>query len=111
MCMPKVKEFAANSVATQVTIDQTKLACGLERYYIQHAAYPASLEELVPVYVESLPSDPLSAKPYRYQREKNGRYKLWSIGWNEKDDEGVSGESLFDLKAGDWVWRYDTSQG
>jgi hypothetical protein len=106
VCMAKVQEFAVSSVATQVTIDQTRLACGLERYYIKHAVYPARLEELVPEFFQTMPSDPLSAEPYRYQREENGRYKIWSIGWNEKDDEGKSGVTLFDAKAGDWVWRY-----
>jgi len=29
---------------------------------------------------------------------------LYSIGWNEKDDGGTSGESLF-AREGDWVWK------
>ena len=33
-------------------------------------------------------------------------YLLYSVGWNEKDDGGTPGKTLFDEKEGDWVWRY-----
>jgi hypothetical protein len=106
VCMPRVQEFAANSTAAQVTTDQIKLACSLERYYLKHRIYPEKLAQLVPEFLQRIHPDPLSGEPYHYQREENGRYKLWSVGWNGKDDDGEPGADLFDMKAGDWVWRY-----
>jgi hypothetical protein len=42
----------------------------------------------------------------KYRRTDNGSFVLWSVGWNEKDDGGVPGKTLFDEKQGDWVWTY-----
>ena len=35
-----------------------------------------------------------------------GRFVLYSVGWNEKDDGGVPGKTRFDESEGDWVWEY-----
>ena len=40
-------------------------------------------------------------------RTDDGQYVLYSIGWNEKDDNGVesrSAKGILDLDRGDWVW-------
>ena len=36
----------------------------------------------------------------------DGKFVLYSVGWNEKDDGGVPGKTLFDQTQGDWVWSY-----
>ncbi len=48
-----------------------------------------------------------SGEPYIYRRTTDGRFQLYSVGWDEKDDGGVAGKALFDEK-GDWVWEYPT---
>ena len=52
--------------------------------------------------------DLITDKPYKYRRTIDGQFVLYSIGWDEKDDGGVPGKSLFDEKQGDWVWQYPT---
>ena len=42
---------------------------------------------------------PVSALPIAF----DGQFILYSVGWNEKDDGGVPGKTLFDEKEGDWV--------
>ena len=46
----------------------------------------------------------IGGEAYRYRRATDGSFLLYSIGWNEKDDGGKPGKTLFDEKDGDWVW-------
>ncbi|MEM1059585.1 MAG: hypothetical protein AAGK14_10080 [Verrucomicrobiota bacterium] len=48
---------------------------------------PASLEELVPAYIDAIPVDPVDGQPLRYDRE---RRRTWSIGPDAKDQDGLS---------------------
>jgi hypothetical protein len=50
-------------------------------------AYPERLDELVPRYVDKVPSDPFNDLPLRYERRGDG-YLLMSIGSNGIDDGG-----------------------
>ena len=46
----------------------------------------------------------------RLLRPAGGKFVLYSVGWNEKDDGGVvvfrKGSSNVDPEKGDWVWKY-----
>ena len=48
----------------------------------------------------------MTGEPYKYLRKEDGSFVLYSVGWNEKDDGGTSGKTLFDEENGDWVWEY-----
>jgi hypothetical protein len=56
--------------------------------------------------------DVIDGQPLRYREDKsNGRYRLYSIGWNQQDDGGTvvmdsENPSRIDEKQGDWVWAY-----
>jgi hypothetical protein len=104
--MPKLEGAIYSSCRVQVTRDLMKLACGLERYYLKHTNYPEKLDQIVPEFLAEMPTDPFTGDAYRYGREPNGRYKIWSVGWNEKDDGGVAGSKSFEDYTGDWVWQY-----
>lgn len=110
LIMPRLAEFAASTAANQVMSDQIRIACGLEQYYLQHGRYPGKLEALVPAFIPELPKDPLSADDYHYALDKNGRYRIWSVGENGKDDGGVPGDTPH-VSPGhpDWVWYYPES--
>lgn len=46
---------------------------GLEMYAADHAmSYPDSLDALVPKFLDSIPTDPLSEKPIAYQKTEAG---------------------------------------
>jgi hypothetical protein len=68
------------------------------------------LEALAPRFVSQVPHDVISGEPYKYRRTDDGQFLLYSVGWNEKDDGGVPGKTLFDDKQGDWVWQYPPPQ-
>ena len=73
--------------------------------------YPESLAELVPQFIEQLPADSINGGPMKYRRTNDGKFLLYSVGWNESDDGGIpamtrDAPARADFKRGDWVWRY-----
>ena len=100
-----LKNVIAKTATGQVLADQAYLACTLERYRLAKGKYPESLGELTPQFADKTPMDVVGGRPYKYQPGAQGGYVLYSLGWNEKDDNGTPGKTLFDEKGGDWVWE------
>lgn len=94
------------SAAAQIDTDEAAIACGLERYRLTNGQFPDSLDALVPRFINRLPNDVITGDPYKYRRTDDGRFVLYSVGWNEKDDGGVPGKDRYDETEGDWVWEY-----
>jgi len=102
---------------SQARLHQARLACALERYFLQHQRYPEKLNELVPAFIDKVLLDPCDDKPMRYARTPAGRYKLWSLGFDGEDDGGKVIASPQDAPShpklsardypGDWVWSYE----
>jgi len=90
----------------QTVADQAAIACALERYRLANGQFPENLEALVPRFISQLPHDVITGGPYKYRLMKDGAIRTLFRGWNEKDDGGVPGKTLFDEKEGDWVWQY-----
>jgi hypothetical protein len=89
---------------SQSESDHAALACALERYWMKHGNYPDQLSALVPEFIAKLPTDVLTGEPYHYTKTDNGRFKLWSVGWNQTDEGGVVDSK--NSNQGDWVWQY-----
>jgi hypothetical protein len=94
------------AAGAQTAVDEAAIACAIERFRLAKGQYPDSLQELVPQFISSLPNDVISGEPYKYYRTNDGRYVLYSVGWNGTDDGGAPGQTLFNDKGGDWVWQY-----
>jgi hypothetical protein len=71
---------------------------------LANGKYAASLQSLVPDWMPTTPHDVVGGLAYHYNRIDADHFVLYSIGWDEKDDGGKSGESLFGHE-GDWVWK------
>jgi len=104
--LPSIEGFARKSAQAQTVADQAALACGLERYRLANSHFPDTLDALTPRFISQIPHDVITGEPYKYRRTTDGRFVLYSVGWNEKDDGGVPGKTLFDESEGDWVWQY-----
>jgi hypothetical protein len=82
-----------NHVYLQETDSRTQnaflcVALALHAYRLEHGVYPATLEELVPSYLPSIPADPFALSgSLRYQRTKSSDI-LYSVGPDGKDDSG-----------------------
>jgi hypothetical protein len=65
----------------------TDTALILEVYRAAEGDYPASLEALVPDYLDAMPRDAFGDGPLKYERREDG-YTLYSNGRNVDDDGG-----------------------
>lgn len=62
--------------------------------------YPERLDQLVPRFLERLPTDPFSGGPFCYER-RGGGYLLSSVGPNGHDDGGTDYSTP--IVADEWV--------
>jgi hypothetical protein len=85
----------------QTSINQARIACALERYYLAHGGYPEILDALVPRFLTTIPHDVIGGQPPHYHRAADGAFVLYSVGWSGRDGGGVRGKTNTD---GDWVW-------
>jgi hypothetical protein len=106
MLLPALGRVIVKSAAAQAAVNQAAIACALERYRLANGHFPEALAALAPRFISTLPNDVLTGEPYKYRLRDDGRFVLYSVGWDEKDDGGVSGKALFDDRQGDWVWQY-----
>jgi hypothetical protein len=106
LLLPSLNKIPYKVAIAQTATAQSALACALERYRLAHGQFPDQLDALLPQYISRLPNDIITGQPYKYRRTDDGQFILYSVGWNEKDDGGVPGKTLFDQTQGDWVWSY-----
>ena len=96
MTLPAYVKVTTTTTSTDTSVALAITACALERHWLAHGSYPESLAELVPTYIDKVPLDIVNGAPLRYRRNDNGRFTLYSIGLDGKDDSG-------DLNK-DWAW-------
>jgi len=68
-------------------IDAARVAVALERHRLANGKLPEALSELVPLYLDEVPTDPFDGKPLRYKKLENG-YTVYSVGQDGADDGG-----------------------
>ena len=110
LLLPWLNRVVVKAAVAQTITSQAAIACALERYRLVSGQYPDRLDALVPAFIAKLPADVTTGEPYKYQRIDDGRFILYSVGWNQKDDGGVPGKTDWDEKEGDWVWQYPAPQ-
>ncbi|MDB6037595.1 MAG: hypothetical protein JWM99_1436 [Verrucomicrobiales bacterium] len=101
------KQFAFS----QVSLDEAVIACALDRWRLSHGSFPPNLKSLIPDYLDRLPNDLITGNSHQYRLARDGKFVLYSFGWNGRDDGGASGRntrtpSEENLDEGDWVWKY-----
>ena len=102
-------ELMSKYAQGQVRIDEARIACALERYWLVHHEYPAMLDALVPNQITAVPHDIMNGQPYRYRLRPDGTFLLYSVGWDQKDDGGHvvyknDYSRSINYDHGDWVW-------
>jgi len=70
---------------SDLTLNVTDILFALKRYQIEKNGYPDNLADLAPNYINELPVDPYSGKPFIYYKNKKTFY---SIGKDYKDNGG-----------------------
>ncbi len=112
---PALSNIVNRAVYTQTLVNQTAIACALERHRIEKGSYPESLDAVKLFDGKPLPLDVMNDNPMSYRKTADGKYALWSVGFDGKDDGGkrvldkMKPEStrFSDEKyLGDWVWDF-----
>jgi hypothetical protein len=91
-----------SGLAMEATRDGTRLMIALERHRLRHGQYPASLAALAPKFIDNVPIDPFTARPFRYRlldaaaTNAAEGYILYSIGFDEIDNGGTTAEDPYD---------------
>ncbi len=109
LTLPVFDSIGRKDARLQTSLDEAVTACALERFFLDHQTYPARLDALVPNYLATVPTDVIDGAPLRYAPTPDGRYRLYGVGWNARDDGGaIIRETSGRLKdtEGDWVWQY-----
>jgi hypothetical protein len=112
--MPDLSNVVYKAIYAQCMVNEAIAGCALERYRIEHGAYPATLEEANHPGEPAIPLDVISGKPMGYRKISDGNYALWCVGFDGKDDGGTRGTSNKDRRInfsdpkyqGDWVWDF-----
>lgn len=80
--------FARAIDATPLIIDRCSIAAvAVERFKHDTGTLPATLSDLAPQYLASVPIDPLSGRPLLFRSSADG-YTIYSVGQNGRDDGG-----------------------
>jgi len=109
MAFPSVCKSVLRFAISQTQVDEARVACALERFRLAHGNYPETLDALAPQCIDKLPHDVINGQPLHYRRADDGKYILYSVGWNEADDGGIvsfTKTDRVDSEKGDWVWQY-----
>lgn len=107
MLVPSVTQTYMKAGRGQTTVDCGMVAIAIERYQLKNGKLPNTLNELVPIFIDKIPTDVIDGKPLRYCQMTEGGYTLYSIGYNKVDDGGVTGfnkKGSPDYKIGDWAY-------
>jgi hypothetical protein len=102
LALPSIVSVVNKGAAAQTGLDEARVALAIERYRLAHGEVPETLEALVPQFLKSVPLDIMTAKPLSYRRLSPDDFLLWSIGWDEVDDNGTPLDQR--TKKGDIVW-------
>ncbi len=109
MLFPAIGKAVTKFALIQAQLDLARTACALERFRLAHGNYPDTLDTLAPHFITQLPHDIINGQPLHYRRTDEGKFVLYSVGWDEKDGGGkvfLTESGTVDQKKGDWVWQY-----
>lgn len=109
--VPNFLKAAQAAARNQTRVNQVLVVCGLERYRLARGGYPETLDALLPKFLGKLPNDVIGGQPLHYRRTPDGKFLLYSVGWNETDDGGevaLKKDGSPDYENGDWVWPMPT---
>jgi hypothetical protein len=86
--MPALTGSAKRIAVTQTILHSLATACAVERYGMAHGRLPETLGDLVPAFLPSIPTDPLTSEPLCYNQSETGSYLIYGTGWDQTDNAG-----------------------
>ncbi|MFG0273995.1 MAG: hypothetical protein ACF8QF_02945 [Phycisphaerales bacterium] len=92
---PAWMRVAFSTQIAQLEVEASVIMLALEEHRLDRGSHPATLDDLVPRYLDAVPIDPLTGEQFRYIRTVEGDaapttgYTLYSIGSDMHDDGGA----------------------
>jgi ABC-type Na+ efflux pump permease subunit len=96
----QMQQSALYFATVRCQVRATSVALALERYRIAHGAWPATLNELTPHYLESIPVGSFDGQPLIYKRVKDG-VVVYAVGADRVDRGGTFARSRWFLGRND----------
>ena len=96
--MPSPRSFLAQA-RHEAQLDLAQMGLLVEQYQAEYGMFPETLDAIAPGLDGSVPVDPFTGEPYRYE-PSGDTFLLYSVGENMTDDGGQH-----DMREGDVVWR------
>lgn len=85
--MPELGKAVQRAGFAEQTRDATRVVIALQQYHRKHAAYPGTLNDLIPEFLSEVPADLFDGKPLR-STIRDGKPVVYSVGVNRQDDGG-----------------------
>ncbi|HRR96935.1 MAG TPA: hypothetical protein P5150_09445, partial [Candidatus Ratteibacteria bacterium] len=86
--LPSITRSIEQQSNYNACLDILKLSLALKIYKEKYGYYPETLSSLAPDIIPEIPIDPFTGNDYIYRKEGRG-FIVYSVGSNEKDDEGI----------------------
>jgi len=98
-------ESLLNSKAQyEASLQVTRIGLALKRFKMANGAYPDTLADLTPSFLDKLPKDPCSGNNLLYRKEGHG-FLLYSVGSDLQDNQGAQLNPKFSFMPYDIVWK------
>jgi hypothetical protein len=95
MLVPSLARIHLREVDQAALARVAAAALAIERFRLAHTnALPENLQQLIPNYCKTIPTDPIDGQPLRYKTQ-GPNYVVYSIGNDAQDDGGVTWESAY----------------
>jgi len=86
--MPALRRIITIDLRNIAGLQTAQAAIAIQRYRLAMGGLPEKLKELVPDYLESIPTDPFDGEELRYKKLETG-FVIYSIGEDLSDDNGT----------------------
>ena len=90
LIVPALRAFGEAASRNEADRDATRIAVAIERFRLSEGRLPSTIDEIVPKFLDRLPSDPYSSGSKLKYRVDATEYLVYSVGSNGVDDGGVS---------------------
>jgi hypothetical protein len=107
MMTPSITHIAKINLRVIAGIQSAETILAIERYRLKYGSLPASLEALVPEFLETVYLDPFDGKPLRYVLRDTGGYTVYCIGEDGIDNGGLDNAQMRARSATHSTTEYD----
>jgi len=105
--LPNFTATLLKKATLDALFDTSRIGIACKIYKNLYDDFPESPDDLVPEFLEEIPVDPFTGRPYIYKKQDSG-FIVYSIGSNQKDEAGKGTWKITSLvmeKDDDWAWE------